>query len=298
MGDKRSRNIMYELLAVNAIIILLDIALLSVEYKNLFQIEVTLKGLIYSIKLKLELGVLSRLVSIVSGGDSSLQRTATIEEDFKNLADSENKAFGGLDFCTSPLPDQKIESTTSSDSTLSTASHDHARNPSPMKARTPSVPWLTTSLRAKPVSPSNPSVFRPSLPSQPSSRQTTIKNEAYANSEFLTSAAVTEGANDDNIRQFQKEIEAELGGKVVSDGLKVPRLHRSLPSWGSLPEEKEESRGRTRRMTEPVTKGVEVQDEVEEEDWARGLGVLGPEKGSRESSLGRLYPGRITGEGL
>lgn len=62
-GD--TRRLMWELVAVNAALIALDIALLSVEYEDLYEIETTLKGMVYSIKLKLELGVLSRLVKLV-----------------------------------------------------------------------------------------------------------------------------------------------------------------------------------------------------------------------------------------
>lgn len=58
-------KLMIELIVVNVCLILLDIALLSVEFKNLYMIETTLKGMVYSIKLKLELGVLSKMVKVV-----------------------------------------------------------------------------------------------------------------------------------------------------------------------------------------------------------------------------------------
>ncbi|KAF4979762.1 hypothetical protein F66182_17267, partial [Fusarium sp. NRRL 66182] len=47
------------------IIILMDVALLVVEYKNIYVIETTLKGAIYSIKLKLEFAVLGQLIRLV-----------------------------------------------------------------------------------------------------------------------------------------------------------------------------------------------------------------------------------------
>lgn len=56
---------MIELIVVNVCLILLDVALLSVEFKDLYMIETTLKGMVYSIKLKLELGVLSKMVRVV-----------------------------------------------------------------------------------------------------------------------------------------------------------------------------------------------------------------------------------------
>lgn len=72
------RKTMYQLLAINVIIILMDLALLGVEFANLYLIETTLKGVVYSIKLKLEFAVLGRLVQFVrdrtSSSDNSNQR--------------------------------------------------------------------------------------------------------------------------------------------------------------------------------------------------------------------------------
>lgn len=63
--EKGRRKIMYQLLAINLAIILMDIGLLVVEYMNLYVIETTLKGAIYSIKLKLEFAVLGQLIRLV-----------------------------------------------------------------------------------------------------------------------------------------------------------------------------------------------------------------------------------------
>ncbi|PNS16281.1 hypothetical protein CAC42_6388 [Sphaceloma murrayae] len=346
IGDKRSRNVMYELLAVNVTIIVLDIALLSVAHKDLFQIEVTLKGLVYSIKLKLELGVLSRLVRIVTTSGSALGRSATLDNDLANLSD-EPKAFHGLEFCTSPLPEKsdaiKIEHT---------------------PAKRPSVPWLMTNTRSvmldsprssrrtghpwmlpdqhlsRPRSTSvarkdsNPSPLRSPIVQRPT-QHTIQRGESYANSEFLTSAAVTEGANDETLRQFQKEIEAELGGgdPWMDEGGSEETLGgrksgeededesgtgmqgqgkadggagegSSVGSRDAGPEPLIRARSSTstkeglQRMesVEEQDEEQDEEDEDEEEEWARGLGVLGRPAPSRESSLGRLYPGRITGE--
>jgi hypothetical protein len=62
---QRTTNIMYQLVGINLLIIMLDIVLLTVEFLNLFVIQTTLKTLVYSIKLKLELAVLGRLVVLV-----------------------------------------------------------------------------------------------------------------------------------------------------------------------------------------------------------------------------------------
>ena len=63
-----TRSIMRQILAINAAVILMDVALLGIEYASLFLFETILKGPLYSIKLKLEFATLSRLVKVVGGG--------------------------------------------------------------------------------------------------------------------------------------------------------------------------------------------------------------------------------------
>ncbi|KAJ5190866.1 uncharacterized protein N7498_009851 [Penicillium cinerascens] len=63
--EQRRIKIMYELLTINFVIILLDIALLALEYLGYYSLQTTLKSMVYSIKLKLEFGVLGKLVSLV-----------------------------------------------------------------------------------------------------------------------------------------------------------------------------------------------------------------------------------------
>lgn len=63
--DSMRNKILYELLAINIIIILLDIALLTLQYIGLYALQTTLKATVYSIKLKLEFAVLRKLVLLV-----------------------------------------------------------------------------------------------------------------------------------------------------------------------------------------------------------------------------------------
>lgn len=66
------RTTMYQLLAINVLIILLDLGLLGIELANLYLLQTTLKGAVYSIKLKLEFAVLGKMVQIVrTRNDSS-----------------------------------------------------------------------------------------------------------------------------------------------------------------------------------------------------------------------------------
>jgi hypothetical protein len=62
-----SRSIMYELIGINCAIMAMDMLLLSLEYANLYAVQITLKGFIYSLKLKLEFAVLGRLVDLIQG---------------------------------------------------------------------------------------------------------------------------------------------------------------------------------------------------------------------------------------
>ncbi|KAJ5444102.1 uncharacterized protein N7458_007974 [Penicillium daleae] len=63
--DQGKRKIQYQLLAINMIIIILDLGLLVAEYRNYYIMETMLKGAVYSIKLKLEFAVLGKLIHLV-----------------------------------------------------------------------------------------------------------------------------------------------------------------------------------------------------------------------------------------
>ncbi|KAJ5861727.1 uncharacterized protein N7529_009037 [Penicillium soppii] len=63
--SQRKTNIMYQLLVINFVIILMDISLVVMEFTGLFIIQTVLKTFFYTVKLKLEIAVLSRLVTFV-----------------------------------------------------------------------------------------------------------------------------------------------------------------------------------------------------------------------------------------
>lgn len=56
---------MQQLLLINVVVILMDIGLLAMQYASQFLLQTIAKGVFYSIKLKLELAILSRLVKFV-----------------------------------------------------------------------------------------------------------------------------------------------------------------------------------------------------------------------------------------
>ncbi|KAL3465682.1 hypothetical protein BJX64DRAFT_285287 [Aspergillus heterothallicus] len=67
-GKNRAKRIMYELVGISLAIMILDVALIVIEYMNLYYLQVCLKVMVYSIKLKLEFAVLGRLVAVTRSG--------------------------------------------------------------------------------------------------------------------------------------------------------------------------------------------------------------------------------------
>lgn len=71
------RRFMWQLFSINVLIVIMNVALLAVEYKNYFILEQALKAVIYSIKLKLEFAVLNELVKFVQHrGDANHRSTS------------------------------------------------------------------------------------------------------------------------------------------------------------------------------------------------------------------------------
>ncbi|KAK3716310.1 hypothetical protein LTR37_006460 [Vermiconidia calcicola] len=65
-----NKRVVRELLAINVLISFMDIALLIVEYQDRHVIEQALNGVVYSVGLKLEFAILSKLVSVTRRGGS------------------------------------------------------------------------------------------------------------------------------------------------------------------------------------------------------------------------------------
>ncbi|KAJ5823381.1 hypothetical protein N7447_005721 [Penicillium robsamsonii] len=67
----RYRGTLVQLLIVNIAMILMDAAIIGVEYSGFFEIHVALKAMVYSVKLKLEYAILGKLVGITENGGSN-----------------------------------------------------------------------------------------------------------------------------------------------------------------------------------------------------------------------------------
>ena len=88
--DGGTRKLMWQLVLMNCFIIFLDLAMLVTEYFNLYEIESTVKGVIYSVKLKVEFGVLSKIVNVVTNQNDSNRLTIggikdSIDHDIERL---------------------------------------------------------------------------------------------------------------------------------------------------------------------------------------------------------------------
>ncbi|MCJ1410609.1 hypothetical protein MMC19_004695 [Ptychographa xylographoides] len=69
----RTRRVMMQLIWINLIIIGMDVVLLTFEYINDYEVEATLKAMVYSIKLKLEFAVLNQLMTLANASVHSAQ---------------------------------------------------------------------------------------------------------------------------------------------------------------------------------------------------------------------------------
>jgi hypothetical protein len=78
---KHVHRVMLQLVIINVVIIALDILLLVVEYYDLHIAEISIKPFVYSVKLKLEFAVLSKLVETSSSVNLMTRRSLSLAAD-------------------------------------------------------------------------------------------------------------------------------------------------------------------------------------------------------------------------
>jgi hypothetical protein len=88
---KRTSRIMWQLFSINVLIVVMDVALLVVEYQDRHVFQQALKGVIYSVKLKMEFAILSKLVALTSRDGSSSAATFTGAFEDYNAADDSSR---------------------------------------------------------------------------------------------------------------------------------------------------------------------------------------------------------------
>jgi len=75
--DGKARKWMWQLVAMSILLLILDIALLTTEFLNLYMIQTTFKSLVYSFKLKIEFAVLSQIVRVIQDRAHSSRSVGT-----------------------------------------------------------------------------------------------------------------------------------------------------------------------------------------------------------------------------
>ncbi|PYH96431.1 hypothetical protein BO71DRAFT_397050 [Aspergillus ellipticus CBS 707.79] len=63
----RHHRILAQLVAINVLVLALDVAVVGIQYAGYYSVQVMFKPVAYSVKLKLEYTILGRLVSVVEG---------------------------------------------------------------------------------------------------------------------------------------------------------------------------------------------------------------------------------------
>ena len=91
LAKSKARHTMWQLFSINVIIIIMDIFLLALEYRNHSTGEQTTKGLIYSIKLKLEFAILGKLIDIVNPTNYDVSAAVVDTSDFLDAARTESE---------------------------------------------------------------------------------------------------------------------------------------------------------------------------------------------------------------
>lgn len=90
--QKNSRKVLLHLLIVSIAVILLDITVIVLEFSGFHIIQISYKELAYSIKLKLEISVLSRLVKFVQSGPMRSSEPVTTQDELERGTTTQ-KAF-------------------------------------------------------------------------------------------------------------------------------------------------------------------------------------------------------------
>jgi hypothetical protein len=100
--QKNSRKVLIHLFIVNIAVIILDITVITLEFTGFHIIQISYKELAYSIKLKLEISVLSRLVKFVQSRSRGNSGRMTTQDDFDGDLTLQNSPY-------SPQCDCRIE---------------------------------------------------------------------------------------------------------------------------------------------------------------------------------------------
>lgn len=88
-----TRKVMVELFVINVLIVIGDIALLVMEYSDRSVDERLFKGFVYSVKLKLEFAILSKLVGLVQSSQRTLSNALAEVDTFVDASRTTSSAL-------------------------------------------------------------------------------------------------------------------------------------------------------------------------------------------------------------
>lgn len=78
--EGRPNGILHQLLIINVVILILDVAIVAIEYTGYYSIQVMFKPVAYGIKLKLEYAILGKLVAVARGTYNSEELPSSARE--------------------------------------------------------------------------------------------------------------------------------------------------------------------------------------------------------------------------
>ena len=92
--QQNTRRLMWQLLSINVLIIAMDLGLLGLEAASLYILETIVKGFLYSVKLKLEFAILSKLVKFVGRGGNEANQARSESLAYVEDDNSDEKRMG------------------------------------------------------------------------------------------------------------------------------------------------------------------------------------------------------------
>jgi hypothetical protein len=93
-STKTTRKSMWQLVAMNVLLLILDVVLLTVEFQNFYMIQTTFKSLVYSTKLKVEFAVLSQIKGVMKTRSSQSSLTIAIPVTGKEIRADDGNGDG------------------------------------------------------------------------------------------------------------------------------------------------------------------------------------------------------------
>lgn len=121
--QKNSRKVLLHLLIVSIAVIVLDITVIVLEFSGFHLIQISYKELAYSIKLKLEISVLSRLVKFVQSRPMGSSAGITTQDELQGGPAMQQALYPPLCKCRIDTGDGKLDTSRTEHTTQDARSH-------------------------------------------------------------------------------------------------------------------------------------------------------------------------------